>query len=66
MTSITMAVTAAVLPLSTFPFLVIMNDSTYLGEHTNRPLGNAAVLGIGAIACVLAVVSLPLQLFGGG
>src|SRR4051812_44323777 len=66
LTGITMAVTAAVLPLSTIPFLVIMNDSSYLGSHTNRALGNFAVLGIGLIACVLAVVSLPLQLFGGG
>jgi Mn2+/Fe2+ NRAMP family transporter len=65
LTGITMAVTAAILPLSTMPFLVIMNDSAYLGRHTNRPLGNIVVLGIGAIACVLAVVSLPLQLFGG-
>jgi hypothetical protein len=65
LTGITMAVTAAILPLSTMPFLVIMNDSAYLGRHTNRPLGNIVVLGIGAVACVLAVVSLPLQLFGG-
>jgi hypothetical protein len=41
-----------------------MNDRTYLGEHTNGHLSNAVVLFISALAAVLAVVSIPLELIG--
>ncbi|MEO8624538.1 MAG: divalent metal cation transporter, partial [bacterium] len=64
LTEISMALTAASLPIGVFPFLILMNDRTYLGKHTNGVIGNAAVLGITAIACVLAIVSIPLELIG--
>jgi hypothetical protein len=41
-----------------------MNDKTYLGKHTNGVIGNAAVMGISAIAAILALVSIPLELIG--
>jgi Mn2+/Fe2+ NRAMP family transporter len=66
LTGITMAITAAILPLSILPFLVIMNDSDYLGAHTNRPLGNGVVLVVGVISCLIALVAVPLQWMGGG
>jgi Mn2+/Fe2+ NRAMP family transporter len=65
LTAISMALTAASLPLGTFPFLLLMNDREYLGEHTNGHIGNAAVLAISVLAGVLGVVSIPLQLIGG-
>src|SRR5207237_836493 len=65
-TTISMALTAATLPLSTLPFLVLANDPRYLQQHTNGRIGNAAVLLISLIAGVLALVALPLQFFGGG
>jgi len=43
-----------------------MNDRDYLGEHTNRHIGNAVVLFISLLSAVLAIVSIPLELAGGG
>jgi len=60
-----MALNAASLPLAVVPFLVLMNDREYVGEHVNGRLANVLVLVVVALACVLAVVSLPLELAGG-
>ncbi|MDB4877205.1 MAG: natural resistance-associated macrophage protein [Gemmatimonadetes bacterium] len=65
LTEISMALTAASLPVGVFPFLILMNDREYLGEHTNGFFGNAVVMVISGLAAVLAVVSIPLQLAGG-
>ena len=65
LTEISMSLTAASLPLATFPFLILMNDRDYLGEHTNGHVGNAVVLFISALSAVLGVVSIPLELIGG-
>jgi Mn2+/Fe2+ NRAMP family transporter len=64
LTQISMALTAASLPVGVFPFLILMNDREYLGEHTNKFVGNAVVMLISALAAVLAVVSIPLELIG--
>jgi Mn2+/Fe2+ NRAMP family transporter len=64
LTEISMALTAASLPVGVFPFLILMNDREYLGDHTNGFFGNAVVLMISAVAAVLAVVSIPLQIVG--
>jgi Mn2+/Fe2+ NRAMP family transporter len=64
LTQISMALTAASLPVGTFPFLILMNDKEYLGEHTNGPLGNAVVMAISILSAVLAVVSIPLEVIG--
>jgi Mn2+/Fe2+ NRAMP family transporter len=64
-TDIAMALTAASLPVTVLPLLVLMNDRTYLREHTNRLAGNAVVLGICCLAAVLALVSIPLEVAGG-
>ena len=64
LTEIGMALTAASLPVGVFPFLILMNDRKYLGEHTNGRLGNVVVMAISGIAAILAVVSIPLQIVG--
>ena len=64
-THVAMALNAASLPLAVVPFLVLMNDREYVGEHVNGRLANVLVLVVVALACVLAVVSLPLELAGG-
>jgi len=64
LTNISMALTAASLPVGVLPFLVLMNDRKYLGDHTNGPLGNAVVLVISILAMVLGVISIPLQVAG--
>jgi Mn2+/Fe2+ NRAMP family transporter len=64
-TNVAMVLNAAALPLAVIPFLVLMNDRDYVGEHANGWLGNAVVLVVTVLACGLAVVSLPLDLVGG-
>lgn len=65
LTQISMAATAASLPVGVLPFLILMNDEDYLGDHTNGWFGNAVVLGISMMAMVLGVVSIPLEIVGG-
>ena len=65
LTTLSMALTAASLPVAIVPFLVLMNDRKYLGEHTNGWLGNLCVLIITLLASVVAVVSIPLEILGG-
>ncbi|HET9982208.1 MAG TPA: divalent metal cation transporter [Longimicrobiales bacterium] len=65
-TVLSMAFTALVLPFVVLPFLALMNDRGYLREHTNHRLANAVVLAVVVLAFVLAVVSIPLQILGGG
>ncbi|MDX6614273.1 MAG: hypothetical protein QOD75_3459 [Blastocatellia bacterium] len=65
LTIMSMALTAATLPFSIVPFLILMNDRKYLEEHTNGWLSNTVVILIILLAFVLAVISIPLQIFGG-
>lgn len=60
-----MALTAAALPLAIVPFLLLMNDPVYVRDYGNGWLGNAIVLVITLLACLLALVAIPLQLLGG-
>jgi len=64
-TIFSMALTAATLPVSIVPFLFLMNDYSYVRVYRNGWFSNAVVIVIISIAFVLAVVSIPLQIFGG-
>jgi Mn2+/Fe2+ NRAMP family transporter len=64
-TNLAMVLNAAMLPLAVMPFIVLMNDRAYVGDHVNGRLGNVFVLLVTALACVLALVSLPLELATG-
>jgi Mn2+/Fe2+ NRAMP family transporter len=64
-TIFSMALTAATLPVSIVPFLFLMNDYSYVRVYRNSWFSNAVVIVIIAIAFVLALVSIPLQIFGG-
>jgi len=64
-TIFSMALTAATLPVSIVPFLFLMNDYSYVRVYRNGWFSNAVVVAIISIAFVLAVVSIPLQIFGG-
>ena len=59
-----MALTAATLPLAIVPFLFLMNDPIYLGEHRNGWISNSVVTIVILISFVLAVISIPLQIMG--
>ena len=65
-TIFSMALTAATLPVSIVPFLFLMNDYSYVRVYRNGWFSNAVVIVIIGIAFVLAIVSIPLQIFGGG
>jgi Mn2+/Fe2+ NRAMP family transporter len=65
LTNLSMALTAATLPLTIIPFLVLMNDRRYVGAHRNGPVGNVVVVGVIALALVLALVTIPLEVAGG-
>ena len=47
------------------PFLVVMNDRHYVGDHGNGWFANAVVFFAITMAAVLAVVAIPLEIFGG-
>lgn len=63
-TLMSMALTSALLPIAIVPFLILMNDSHYVGAHRNGWISNTVVFAIVGIAFVLAVVSIPLELVG--
>jgi Mn2+/Fe2+ NRAMP family transporter len=65
-TIFSMALTAATLPVSIVPFLFLMNDYNYVRIYRNGWFSNTVVIVIIALAFVLAVVAIPLQIFGGG
>jgi Mn2+/Fe2+ NRAMP family transporter len=64
LTIFSMALTALSLPITVVPLLIIMNDRVYLGDNVNHWVANAAVLLVSALACVVALVAIPLQLMG--
>ena len=65
LTIFSMALTALSLPVTVVPLLIIMNDREYLGDNVNHWIANAAVLFISVLACIVALVAIPLQLMGG-
>jgi Mn2+/Fe2+ NRAMP family transporter len=65
LTIFSMALTAATLPVSIVPFLFLMNDYSYVRVYRNSWFSNAVVIVIIGIAFILALVSIPLQIFGG-
>jgi Mn2+/Fe2+ NRAMP family transporter len=66
LTIFSMALTAATLPVSIVPFLFLMNDYSYVRIYRNGWFSNLVVIAIIGLAFVLAVVAIPLQIFGGG
>jgi Mn2+/Fe2+ NRAMP family transporter len=64
-TLMSMAITGALLPIAIVPFLILMNDRHFVGQYGNGWISNGVVCAIVALAFVLAVVSIPLELMGG-
>ena len=60
------AFTALILPISLSPFLVLMNDRTYLGDRVNGKLSNTALVAVLVLAFIVAAVSMPLLILSGG
>jgi Mn2+/Fe2+ NRAMP family transporter len=66
LTNVSMVATAASLPLTVLPLLVLMNDGDVMMNHGNGWASNLALGAIALLSLVLFVVAVPLQVFGGG
>jgi Mn2+/Fe2+ NRAMP family transporter len=66
LTNLAMALTSATLPIAMLPFLFIMNDPVYVHDRGNGWVSNAVVLFVIGLAFVLAIVTIPLEIAGGG
>jgi Mn2+/Fe2+ NRAMP family transporter len=64
LTIFSMALTALSLPVTVVPLLILMNDREYLGDNVNHWIANAAVLFVSLLACIVALVAIPLQIMG--
>jgi Mn2+/Fe2+ NRAMP family transporter len=64
-TVMSMALTAATLPVAIVPFLLLLNDPIYMGKHRNGWVSNFVVAIIILISFVLSVISIPLEITGG-
>jgi Mn2+/Fe2+ NRAMP family transporter len=66
LTMFAMAITALILPLVTMPFIMLLNDKTYMRGHCNGPIGNTVVILTILLASIVAIVTIPLELAGAG
>jgi Mn2+/Fe2+ NRAMP family transporter len=66
LTLLSVAFTVVIMPLVVLPFLVLMNDPTYVKKHRSGPIGNACLAAITILAGVFALAVIPLEILGGG
>jgi Mn2+/Fe2+ NRAMP family transporter len=66
LTMYAMALTAVILPLIVVPFVLLLNDETYVHEHRNGLIGNTVVILTIVLASIVALVTIPLEIMGGG
>jgi Mn2+/Fe2+ NRAMP family transporter len=64
-TLISVALTVVIMPVVVLPFLVLMNEERYAGRHTSGPFGNSLLGIITILGALMAVVVIPLEIFGG-
>jgi len=65
LTNISMVISAASLPVTVIPLLVLMNDERVMTSHSNGWLGNIALVLISLMAIILFFAAMPLRWFGG-
>jgi hypothetical protein len=53
------------MPLVVLPFLVLMNEERYVRSHRNGPIGNGLLAVITLAGAIMAIVVIPLEIFGG-
>jgi Mn2+/Fe2+ NRAMP family transporter len=66
LTNLSMTATAASLPITVVPLIVLMNDRDVLMSHVNGWVSNTALVIIALLSVVVFFAALPLQLMGGG
>jgi hypothetical protein len=62
---VSVALTVVIMPLVVLPFLVLMNDPAYVREHTSGPFGNGLLAALTVLGALMALVVIPLEVFGG-
>jgi manganese transport protein len=65
-TEYSIVLSAAALPLTYFPILVVANDGDYMGEHRNGPVLNFVATIYLFIIVVIAVATIPLMIITKG
>jgi Mn2+/Fe2+ NRAMP family transporter len=65
LTMIAVALTVVVMPLMVLPFLVLMNDTTFVKNQTNTAVGNAILAALTVLGALMALVVIPLEILGG-
>jgi Mn2+/Fe2+ NRAMP family transporter len=64
-TLISVALTVVIMPIIVLPFLVLMNEKDYVKGHTNGPIGNGLLAVLTILGAIMALVVIPLEIFGG-
>jgi Mn2+/Fe2+ NRAMP family transporter len=65
-TEYSIVLSAAALPLTYFPILVIANDPAYMGEHTNGRVLNTIATGFLVLLAIVALITIPLMIITKG
>lgn len=66
LTNISMVLTAASLPVTVVPMVLLMNDRDVMGKSVNGVVGNVALIALAVMTCAILLAAIPLQLLGGG
>ena len=61
-TEYSIVLSAAALPLTYFPILVVANDPSYMGAHTNGRFLNTLAMIYLVVLVVVAVATIPLMI----
>jgi manganese transport protein len=61
-TEYSIVLSAAALPLTYFPILVIANDPDYMGDRVNGRVGNALAFAFLVIIMLIAIATIPLMI----
>jgi Mn2+/Fe2+ NRAMP family transporter len=61
-TEYSIVLSAAALPLTYFPILVVANDRTYMGDDVNGPVKNAIATFYMVVLTVVALATIPLMI----
>jgi Mn2+/Fe2+ NRAMP family transporter len=65
LTLLCVALTVVIMPFVVLPFLALMNDPTYVKDHQSGPIGNGLLAALTLLGGLLALVVIPLEIFGG-
>jgi manganese transport protein len=65
-TEYSIVLSAAALPLTYFPILVVANDPVYMGERTNGRVMNAVASVYLVLLLIVAVATIPLMILTHG